>query len=120
LKRIVSRPYGFKWKGGIVMLNENLIKALKEGDVLEVKGIQVGTKQLLGLVRLMPYGHVAIHINGRLELTSVEAKSIKGKDGQYKVHYRTPGSNTQFFGLMHKAWLPAHPEKVVVLHPKKI
>lgn len=122
MKRIVVHPYGFKWKGGIVMSNESFLKVLKQGDVLEVKKVQVGTKQLASLVRLMPHDYLAIHVNGRLEIQAVEDHSVRvGKD--YKVRYRTPRHDTQFFGLMDKAWLPEPrhlTEKIVVLRPQKL
>ena len=118
MKRIVVHPWGTKWKGGVVLSNKALLQVLKSGDVLEVKGLQVGAKQLGALIRLFPHDHVALHVNGRLEVQSVATQSVKGKDGQYKVHYRTPKSNTQFLGLDKGAWVPAGMVKVAVLRPK--
>jgi hypothetical protein len=118
LKRVVVRPWGTKWKGGVVLSNKSLLDVLKGGDVLEVKGLQVGAKQLFSLIRLFPHDHVAIHVNGRLEIQSVDTQSVRGKDGQYKVHYRTPKRNTQFLGLAKGAWVPSGMVKVAVLRPK--
>lgn len=120
MKRTVQRPWGKKKDGGWVILNAELIKALKTGDAVEFGGITVGTAQLCQLLRLMPYSDSLIRANDRLEVETVKRIfSHQGADEKARVSFRKPRHNYSFFALVNKAWLPRVSKTLVVLKPRK-
>ena len=119
MKRIVHRPWGRRKNGGWVLWNNELIKALKAGDVVEFGKIRVGAVQLRRLLQLLPFEDSLIRANGRLEVETVQRISRKQKDGQYRTSFRKPVHNFNFFALANGAWVPSAPKTVVVLKPQK-
>ena len=119
MKRTVQRPWGMRKKGGWIIRNDALLKALKVGEVVDFGGVTVGTKQLCQLLQLMPYPDSLIKANGRLEVETVQLFFRRGKDGQKRGSYRKPRRNYSWFSLLKGAWVPTRINTVVVLRPKR-
>jgi len=118
-KRIIGRPWGRRYKGGWVIQPEDLLNCLKQGDAVEIGEIQLGTKNLINLVRLMefPDQELLINSNGKLEVQNI-ARYIAEKDGQKQTKFRLP-RNRHYFNLCNGAWLPKTIKALVVIKPKK-
>jgi len=116
----VQRPYGRKQNGGWVFLTESLLQTLKEGDVAEFGKIRVGAKQLRELIRLMvfPDYEVLVTNNGQLECQTMLRVFNRQSDGLRRCSFRKP-RRPHSFRVGDKAWLPAHPKRILVIKPKK-
>ncbi len=122
-KRIVQRPWGHRHRKGWVITTVALVNALKQGDVVELDGIQVGTKPLIQLVRLLGYEDCLVRANHRLEIETV-ARTCRQKNGHMTTTFAKPRHYYNWMGLVNGAWLPKPwmPKtigKIVVLRPRK-
>jgi len=119
VKRIVERPWGRRLKGGWVIQPDELLKALKGGDVAEFGKLHVGAKQLGKLIALMcfPDQELLIRSNGLLEVENIE-RYIARKPTSVRTEFRKPRLSHSF-RVDDKAWLPEGATKVVVLKPRK-
>lgn len=115
VKRIVRRPWGRRLKGGWVIQPDELLKALKDGQVAEFGNLHVGARQLSKLIVLMrfPNQELFITTNGRLEVENI-ARVLINKH----TEFRKPRLRHSF-RVDDKAWLPRGATKVVVLKPRK-
>ena len=105
-----------------MFLNEQLIKALKQGDAVEFGKITVGALQLRQLLTLMPYPDSLVRANGRLEFETVQ-RIGRQVNGVRKFSFRKPKHDYNFFAVRLGAWLPDTPAKrismkTVVLKPR--
>jgi len=118
-RRIIGRPWGRRHKGGWIIQPESLVKCLKEGNVVEFGKLQVGTKNLIELVRLMnfPDQELLINVNGKLEIQNI-ARHVAVKGDHFRTTFRLP-KNRHYFSLCDKAWLPNVVTATVVIKPKK-
>ena len=118
-KRIIGRPWGRRHRGGWIIQPESLLQCLREGDAVEFGKIQVGTKNLFQLVRLMdfPDQELLINTNGKLEVQNIARYTVE-KNGQRRTEFRLP-RNRHYFNLCGGAWLPKNITTLVVIKPKK-
>ena len=119
-KRIVQRPYGRRKNGGWIIQTESLLKALKEGDVVEFGTLRVGAHRLRELIRLMtfPDYEVLVTANGRLECQNMERVFKRLPNGLRRCGFRKPRL-AHSFRVADKVWLPAQPKRIIVIKPKK-
>ena len=115
VKRIVRRPWGRRLKGGWVIQPDELLKALKDGEVAEFDELRVGVKQLGKMIVLMrfPDQELLIRSNGLLEVENIARVLINGR-----TEFRKPRLRHSF-RVDDKAWLPEGATRVVVLKPRK-
>ena len=92
MKRIVQRPWGRRHRKGWVILKEELLKALKDGDAIQVGEVTVGAKQLRQLVNLIPCYDALIRSNGCLEVETIERVIVRKPDS-VKTSFRKPARN---------------------------
>ena len=120
MKRTVQRPWGRKHRGGWILQPQELIKALKQGQVVEIGKLQVGTKNLIDLIRLLqfPDQELLISANGNLEVQNIQRFS-RQRNGQVRTEFRLPRKNRHYFKLYPGAWVPEIVNTIVVLKPKK-
>lgn len=121
-KRILRRPWGRQLKGGWVIQPDELLKALKDGDVAEFGKLRVGSKQLAELVRLMrfPDQELLIRSNGLLEVENIARILKESKEGHYRTHFRKPRLSHSF-RVDNNAWIgkSAKPVVTVIIRPRK-
>jgi len=67
-KRIVERLFGRRRKGDWVLQRQQLLEALKKGEVFELDNVRVGANQLRRLIGLLPYDDCLIRANGKLQI----------------------------------------------------
>jgi len=121
-KRILRRPWGRRLKGGWVIQPDELLKALKDGDVAEFNKLRVGAKQLAELVRLMrfPDQELLIRSNGLLEVENIARILKESEEGHYRTHFRKPRL-AHSFRVDNNAWIgkSAKPVVTVIIRPRK-
>ncbi len=118
IKRIVERPFGRWRKGGWVLQRQQLIKALKKGEVFELDKVRVGASQLRRLIGLLPYDDCLIRANGRLEIETIQ-RVIRSNNGTRKTGFRKPKHYHQELSIVNGAWLRSNFTKILVLRPRK-
>lgn len=120
-KRILRRPWGRRLKGGWVIQPEELLTALKGGDIAEFGKLRVGAKQLTELVRLMrfPDQELLIRSNGLLEVENIQ-RYIARKPTSVRTHFRKP-KLSHSFRVDNNAWIgkSAKPVVTVIIRPRK-
>ena len=117
-KRIIERPFGRRRKGGWVLQCQQLIEALKKGEVFELDNLRVGAKQLSRLIGLLPYDDCLIRANGNLEIQTIQ-RVIRSNNGTRKTGFRKPKHYHQELSIVNGAWLRKHFTKILVLRPRK-
>ena len=118
MKRIVQRPWGRRHRQGWIILKDELAKALKDGDAIQVGEVTVGARQLRQLVNLVPCRDVLIRSNGKLEVETIQRVIVR-KPTSVKTSFRKPAHNWNYFSIFDKAWVPTVIKTLVVLQPKK-
>lgn len=116
MKRIIERPWGRKkGRDGWIIQPDELLKALKTGEIAEFGKLQVGAKQLSELVKLMrfPDQELLITNNGRLEVENIARVLVKKR-----TEFRKPRL-VYSFRVDDKAWLPKKATVTVVIKPRK-
>ena len=120
-KRIVRRPWGRRLKGGWVIQPDELLTALKDGQIAEFGKLHVGARQLAELVKLMrfPDQELLITSNGRLEVQTIK-RVILQKDGQRRTGFRK-SKLEHSFRVGDNAWIAnsAKPVVTVIIRPRK-
>ncbi len=117
-KRIVERLFGRRRKGGWVLQRQQLIEALKKGEVFELDNVRVGASQLRRLIGLLPYDDCVIRANGRLEVETIQ-RVIRSNNGTRKIGFRKPKHYHQEISIVNGAWLRRNFTKILVLRPRK-
>lgn len=116
--RIIERPWGCKRNGGWIIQRTDLLELLKKGEVVEFDKVYVGAITLRKLINLLPYDDCLIRANGKLEIETVE-RVIRSRNGKKKTGFRRPKHYHQFFSICHRAWMPEHFKRLVVIKPRK-
>ena len=121
-KRILRRPWGRKLKGGWVIQPEELLTALKGGEVAEFGKLHVGSRQLSELVKLMcfPDQELLIRSNGLLEVENIARILKESKEGHRRTEFRKP-KMSHSFRVDNNAWIgkTAKPVTTVIIRPRK-
>ena len=117
-KRIVERLFGRRRKGGWVLQRQQLLEALKKGEVFELDNVRVGANQLRRLIGLLPYDDCLIRANGRLEIETLQ-RVIRNNNGTRKTGFRKPKHYHQAISIVNGAWLRRNFTKILVLRPRK-
>ena len=117
-KRIVERLFGRRCKGGWVLQRQQLLEALKKGEVFELDNVRVGANQLRRLIGLLPYDDCLIRANGRLEIETLQ-RVIRNNNGTRKTGFRKPKHYHQAISIVNGAWLRRDFTKILVLRPRK-
>lgn len=121
VKRIISRPWGRKQKGGWIIQPDELLQTLKLAPVAEFGSLRFGAKQLAELVRLMrfPDQEILIKTSDRLEVENI-ARFITKRSGKLRTEFRKPRLSHSFRVDNH-AWLPktSKPVNTVIIRPRK-
>ena len=122
VKRIVERPWGRRLKGGWVIQPDELLKALKGGDVAEFGKLHVGAKQSGKLIALMcfPDQELLIRSNGLLEVENIRRILKESKEGHRRTEFRKP-KRSHSFRVDNNAWIgkTAKPLTTVIIRPRK-
>lgn len=119
-KRLAARPGALRRNGGWLMSWDSLEAALRQGDVLEHEGIQVGAATLLRLVRDMRGGYdCAVKADGRLEIATGDRRVEYGANGERRILRGRPSFYNRV-AVVPGAWLPRVPKAVVCLRPRKL
>ena len=122
VKRIVRRPWGRRLKGGWVIQPDELLKALKDGEVAEFGKLRVGSRQLARLIALMrfPDQELLIRNNGLLEVENIGRILKESKEGHYQTKFRKPRLSHSF-RVDNNAWIgkSAKPVVTVIIRPRK-
>lgn len=119
-RRKIERPYARRKNGGWVYNRESLIEALKKAEVADIGGVQVGTQNLVKVMRQLPYSECLVRVNGNLEVETVMRVSRRLTDGQRHVTFRKPKHDYHWFRLLKGAWVPHNkPYNVVIIKPRK-
>jgi len=120
-KRIVRRPWGRRKNGGWIIQPDELLQALKEGDIAEIGKLHVGAKQLAKLIVLMRFPDQELHIssNGQLEVRNME-RYIARKPTSVRTEFRKPKLEHSF-RVSNNAWLTktSKPQTTVIIRPRK-
>ncbi len=118
-KRIVRRPWGRKKSGGWIIQPDELLTALKDGQIAEFGKLHVGVKQLIELVKLMRFPDQELHIsyNGRLEVKNIE-RYMSRKLAHGCTAFRK-AKREHSFRVDDKAWIPGKATVTVVIKPRK-
>ena len=118
-KRIVRRPWGRRRNGGWIIQPEELLQALKDGEIAEFGKLHVGAKQLSKLIALMrfPNQELLITANGQLEVKNIE-RYIARKPTSVCTNFKKARLEHSF-RLGDKAWLPVKATTTVVIKPRK-
>ena len=120
-KRIVRRPWGRRKNGGWIIQPDELLTALKDGEIAEFGDLHVGAKQLAKLIALMqfPDEEFLVSSNGQLDIQTIKRVIVK-RDGKYRTNFRKPKLEHSF-RVSNKAWLPKtnRPQTTVVIKPRK-
>lgn len=120
-KRIVRRPWGRRLRGGWIIQPEDILQALKDGEIAEMGKLQVGAQQLRKLITLMkfPEQELLIKTNGCLEVHNIQ-RFITRRNGHLWTSFRKPRLQHSF-RVSDKAWLPetTKPKTTVIIRPRK-
>ncbi|KKM00328.1 hypothetical protein LCGC14_1805540 [marine sediment metagenome] len=120
-KRVIRRPWACRRKGGWIIQPDDLLQALKDGEIAEFGKIHVGAKQLAQLIKLMcfPDEEFLVSSNGQLDIATIR-RVIITKGGKKRTAFRKPRLEHSF-RVSDKAWLPASgkPKTTVVIKPRK-
>ncbi|GAH01802.1 unnamed protein product, partial [marine sediment metagenome] len=118
---IICRPWGRRKNGGWIIQPDELLQALKGGEIAEVGNLHVGAKQLHKLITLMrfPDEEILITSNGQLEVETIK-RVIAQRDGKRRTNFRKPRLEHSF-RVSNNAWLPktSKPQTTVVIKPRK-
>lgn len=119
MKRIIRRPWGRKKDGGWVIQPNELLTALKDGDIAEIGKLQVGAKQLSRLIQLMqfPDQELLVSANGQLEVQNIK-RVIVQKNGHRTTTFRKPRLRHSF-RINPESWLPTKVKVTLVIKPRK-
>ena len=119
-KRVIRRPWACKRKGGWIIQPNDLLQALKDGEIAEFGKIHVGAKQLSQLIKLMqfPDEEFLVSSNGRLDIETMKRVIVK-KDGKRRTAFRKPRLEHSF-RVSNDAWIPKakRPMTTVVIKPR--
>ncbi len=102
-KILVHRPWATRRGGALVIKVASLIEATKLAQSVRFDNITIASREFRSLLQLMPTEYVKVKVNGRLEIETVEFKSVKGK-----ASYRRPKHCYNMFGLENGAWTKPH------------
>ena len=120
-KRIIRRPWAAKRKGGWIIQPDDLLQALKDGEIVEIGKLHVGAKQLSKLITLMqfPDEEFLVSSNGRLDIETMKRIIVK-KDGHNRTAFRKPRLEHSI-RVSDRAWMPKakKPMTTVVIKPRK-
>ena len=118
-KRIVRRPWGRRKNGGWIIQPDELLKALKDGEIAEFGKLHVGAKQLSKLIVLIrfPDQELFISSNGRLEVRNVE-RYIARKPTSVRTEFRKARLEHSF-RVDDGAWVSKKATTTVVIKPRK-
>ena len=120
-KRIIRRPWASRRKGGWIIQPDDLLAALKEGDIAEMGKIHVGARQLGKLIALLRFPDQELHVstNGHLEMRNIE-RYIARKPTSVRTEFRKARLEHSF-RVDDGAWLPKtnKPMTTVVIKPRK-
>lgn len=120
-KRIMRRPWGRRRNGGWIIQPDELLQALKGGEIAEIGNLHVGAKQLSRLIALMqfPGQELLITSNGCLEVQTIQ-RVIAEKGGRRRTNFRKPRLEHSF-RLGNNAWVPetTRPRVTVIIRPRK-
>lgn len=121
VKRIISRPWARKHKGGWIIQPDELLQTLKLAPVAEFGSLRFGAKQLAELVQLMrfPDQELLIKASDRLEVENI-ARFIIKRSGNLRTEFRKPRLSHSF-RVDNNAWLPksSKPVNTVIIRPRK-
>lgn len=120
-KRIVRRPWGRRKNGGWIIQPDELLQALKDGEIAEIGKLHVGAKQFGKLIALMrfPDEEILVTSNGQLEVQTIK-RVIVSRDGKRRTNFRKPKLEHSF-RVSNNAWLKktSKPQTTVVIKPRK-
>jgi len=120
-KRVIWRPWGRRKNGGWIIQPDELLQALKGGEIAEIGKLHVGAKQLAKLIMLMrfPDEEILITSNGQLEVQTIK-RVIVQRDGKRRTNFRKPRLEHSF-RVSNNAWLnkTSKPQTTVVIKPRK-
>jgi len=120
-KRVIRRPWACKRKGGWIIQPDELLQALKDGEIVEIGKLHVGARQLAKLISLMQFEHEAFFVssNGHLEVETMK-RIIVTKNGLRRTAFRKPRL-AHSFRVSDTAWIPKakRPMTTVVIKPRK-
>ena len=119
-KRVIRRPWGRKQNGGWIIQPNELLQALKGGEIAEFGKLHVGAKQLGKLIALMkfPDEEFLVSSNGRLDIETMK-RVIVTKDGKRRTAFRKPRLEHSI-RVSNGAWMPESkkPMTTVVIKPR--
>ncbi len=120
-KRVIRRPWVCRRKGGWIIQPDDLLAALKEGEIVEIGKLHVGARQLAKLIALLrfPDEEFLVSSNGQLDIATIK-RVIVTKGGKRRTAFRKPRLEHSF-RVSDKAWLPktSKPQTTVVIKPRK-
>ena len=120
-KRIVRRPWGRMKSGGWIIQPDELLQALKDGEIAEMGKIHVGARQLGKLIALLRFPDQELYVstNGHLEMRNIE-RYIARKPTSVRTEFRKARLEHSF-RVDDGAWLPkmSRPMTTVVIKPRK-
>ncbi len=118
-QRVQRRLWGRRRNGGWVLPTAELLKALKDGEVVEFDRIQVGTRTLRKLIELMTFPDLELLVtsNGHLQLENMVRQTVQ-KDEQLTNVFRLP-RNRHMVRVYSGAWEPKTVNTVVVIRPRR-
>ena len=119
VKRIVRRPWGRKRNGGWVIQPDELLTALKDGEIAEIGKLHVGARQLSQLIKAMrfPDEELLVTSNGQLEMQNLK-RVIVQRNGHRQTGFRKPKC-AHMIRLERNAWVPKNATTTVVIKPRK-
>ncbi|KKN34578.1 hypothetical protein LCGC14_0792180 [marine sediment metagenome] len=120
-KRIIRRPWACRRKGGWIIQPDDLLAALKDGEIAEIGNLRVGARQLAKLIVLMrfPDEEFLVSSNGQLDIATIK-RIIITKGGKRRTAFRKPRL-AHSFRVSDKAWIQKtnKPQTTVVIKPRK-
>lgn len=119
VKRIVRRPWGRKRNGGWIIQPDELLTALKAGEIAEFGKLHVGARQLAELIKLMRFPGQELHIssNGWLEVRNIE-RYLARKPMSVRTEFRK-AKLEHSFRVDDGAWVPKKAAITVVIKPRE-
>lgn len=119
MKRNLQRPWGCRHRQGWIILSEELAKALKDRDAVQVGEITIGAKKLYQLIKLLPSPDILIRSNGTLEVETISRVFARGRDGERRCSFRKPKHGWNYLRIFNGAWMPKTVRSLVTIKPRK-
>ncbi len=118
-KRIVRRPWGRRKNGGWIIQPDELLQALKDGEIVEIGKLHVGARQMAKLIALMRFPDQELHIssNGHLEVRNIE-RYIARKPTSVRTTFRKARLEHSF-RVDDGAWVEKKHTVTVIIKPRK-